>query len=178
MRSRSKASRPPGMNDHKGFSMYLINYNTVWLASSTRVHKKLLLKPKAQATQVEGELTHHTYTHFQLVDISLEAVDKFMRMMGTFGWTARSGVSTMPATFAYRSACEEYSPRQPSIFCLLLTSALPVTKERFFSSRFRANPHIAGHLPSVLGRNSHWLSSQAIHLLSFIREIGSTCGCG
>ena len=29
--------------------------------------------------------------------------------MGIFGWTARSGVSTMPATFAYRSACEEYS---------------------------------------------------------------------
>ena len=29
-----------------------------------------------EATQVEGELTQHTYTHFQLVDISLEAVDK------------------------------------------------------------------------------------------------------
>ena len=76
-----------------------------------------------------------------------------MRMMGIFGWTARSGVSTMPATFAYRSACEEYSPRQESIFCPLFTSALPVTKERFFSSRLRANPHIAGHKASVLGRN-------------------------
>ena len=69
-----------------------------------------------EATQVEGELTHPTHTHFQLVDISLEAIDKFMRMMGIFGWTARSGVSTMPATFAYRSASEEYSPRQQSIF--------------------------------------------------------------
>ena len=29
-----------------------------------------------EATQVEGELTHHTYIHFQLVDISLEAIDK------------------------------------------------------------------------------------------------------
>ena len=70
-----------------------------------------------------------------------------------FGWTARSGVSTMPATFAYRSASEEYSLRKQSIFCPLLTFALPVTKERFFSTRFRANPDIAGHKPSVLGRN-------------------------
>ena len=62
-------------------------------------------------------------------------------------------MSTMPATFAYRSACEEYSPRQQSIFCPLITSALSVTKERFFSSRLRANRHIAGHKPSVLGRN-------------------------
>ena len=76
-----------------------------------------------------------------------------MRMVGIFGWTARSGVSTMPATLAYRSACDEYSPRQQSIFYPLLTSALPVTKERFFSSKLRANPHIAGHKPSVLGRN-------------------------
>ena len=89
-----------------------------------------------EATQVEGELIHHTYTYFQLVDISLEAIDKFTRMMGIFGWTARSGVSTMPATFAYRSTCEEYSPRQQSIFCPLLTSALPVTKERFFQASF------------------------------------------
>ena len=106
-----------------------------------------------EATQVEGELTHHTCTHFWLVDISLEAIDKFIRMMGIFGWTARSGVSTMPATFAYCSACEEYSLRQQSIFCPLLTSALPVAKERSFSSRLRANSHIAGHKPSVLGGN-------------------------
>ena len=56
-----------------------------------------------EATQVEGELTHHTYTHFQLVDISLEAIDKFMRMMGTLGWTARSGVSTMHTVRHVRS---------------------------------------------------------------------------
>ena len=68
-----------------------------------------------EATQVQGELTHHAYTHVQLVYISLEAIDKFMRMMGTFGWTARSGVSTTPATYAYCSACEEYSPHQQSI---------------------------------------------------------------
>ena len=94
-----------------------------------------------------------------------------MRMMGIFGWTARSGVSTMPATFAYRSACEEYSPRQQSIFCPLITSALSVTKERFFSSRLRANRHIARHKPSVLGRNLGDLEVDELPVLEGLTEV-------
>ena len=35
-------------------------------------------------------------------------------------------------------------------FCPLFASALPARRKRYETSSFRANPHIAGHMPSVL----------------------------
>ena len=130
-----------------------------------------------EATQVEGELTHHTYTHFQLVDISLEAIDKFMRMMGTFGWTARSGVSTMPATFAYRSACEEYSLTPTIDFLSVAHPPLYLSrKNASFQAGFGPIHTLLDIYPVYWDAIVTGCQVKKFMHLSFVAEIWGTCG--
>ena len=125
------------------------------------------------AKHVEAEVTHHTYPHVQLVDstqehrkvcedaghIRLDSAEVRCQRCPQHSRTARQVRSTAPAN------------KHSVVAHLRLT----VKRKRFETSRQRATPHIAGHVPCVLTQSSLVAKSTNTYL-SNVEDILGMCG--
>merc|ERR1719284_431165 len=133
MQSRSKASRPPGADDHKGFPMYLINSNTVRLASSTWVHRKLI---NAHAPRRFGSRR----AAGDSLPVAMDKAPPWLKTPNT-RHTA-TGTPQAPLPFSVQSTTATVGTLR------LMNSQAPEAKTTF------------GQVSSVPGHNTYWLSTQ------------------